>query len=110
MESQTIDNKEVKEAYEYNGNKKTRIHTIRAMINGSSKFINYKCGRNSVNISKDIIPTITEVMNNLNWDNKNTDSTTADNNSDNEILKAIQQIGKNQQQLGKRLSKLEKGK
>ena len=111
MESQILDKKEVKEAYEYNGNKKTRVHTIRSMINGTSEFINYRCGKSSVNISKNILPAITENMNNLTWEKTNTNTETETVNTDsNEILKALQQIGKNQQKLNTRLSKLEKGK
>lgn len=74
LESKILDTKEIKESYQYNGNTKTRMHTIRSMINGNSEFINYRCGRNSVNISKGILQELTEVMNKLSW--KNTTTTT----------------------------------
>jgi hypothetical protein len=50
------------------GNNKTRTHIIRSMNNAGSLFINYKCGKNSINISKEILPKITEALNNLKFD------------------------------------------
>jgi len=90
MESVVIDKKEVKEQYTSNGNKKTRIHTIRAMNNNGSEFVNYKCGRNSVNISKGAIKEITDTMNKLNWKASKTDNTS----DDNKLLEHIKQLQK----------------
>jgi len=68
MQSEIIDVKEVKEKYSNNGRERTRTHTIRAMNNNNSKFINYRCGRQSVNINKDILEVLIDTVNSLNWD------------------------------------------
>jgi len=65
MESKVIETKEISEEYTFNGNKKTRTHTLRAMDNNGSKFVNYRCGRQSVNISKDAFDEIQKVK--LTW-------------------------------------------
>jgi len=66
MESKVLETKEVKEQYKAsNGAKKTRIHTLRTMDNNGSKFVNYRCGRQSVNISKNAFEEIQKVK--LGW-------------------------------------------
>jgi len=98
MESTTLDKKEVKENYQYNGNNKSRIHTIRAMENNGSQFINYRCGRNSVNISKNICKEITETMNNLNWKQTNKKETSSNEET---LLEHIKQLQKQINQIKK---------
>ena len=67
MNSKVLDTQEIKEKYTTtNGANKTRVHTIRSMDNNGSKFINYRCGRQSVNISQSAWEQIKEVQ--LNWD------------------------------------------
>jgi len=100
MNSKVIDTIEVKEQYTTtNGSKKTRIHTIRAMVNNGSEFINYKCGRNSVNISKNIVNDIAEKLTKLNWDNTATADNTAPDNNQSDVVKALAQLQKQINQL-----------
>jgi len=90
MESKVLDTKEVSEKYTYNGNTKTRTHTIRSMVNGGSEFINYRCGRNSVNISRDIFPKVFEQMQKLQWNNTETEQS----NNEQTLLEHIKQLQK----------------
>jgi len=90
MESKILDNKEISEKYtSTNGSKRTRVHTVRAMDNNGSKFINYRCGRQSVNISKNAFEEIQKLK--LDWtnDNKQTDDKTQET-----LLEHIQQLQK----------------
>ena len=97
MESVIIDKIEVKEKYVSNGNNKTRVHIIRAMSNNGSQFVNYKCGRNSVNISKNAIKDVTEKINQLNWEHKQQEQTA--NSNEQTLLEHIKQLQKQINQL-----------
>jgi hypothetical protein len=107
MASEELDTYKVSEKYTTtSGKEKTRTTTIRSMSNDGSLFVNIHSGRGSVCISKDMLPEVIEKLQSLKWKG----STTKDDSSDNAILDAIKQIGKNQQKISNRLDKLEKSK
>ncbi len=90
VDSIEISRIEIPEKFEYNGKFRTRTHIIRSMVNGESKFVNYLCGRNSVNISKDKLPEIIDAMKKLQW---NAEEKTTDDDSDTKtLLKHLQQL------------------
>lgn len=72
MESEVIDKKEISEEYTTANGKRTRTHTIRTMVNNGSKFVNYRCGKQSVNISKNMFEQIQQLK--LQWEG-NTNNT-----------------------------------
>ena len=94
MDSVVIDTIELKESYTTaNGQNKTRTHTLRAMSNNGSMFLNYRCGKNSTNINKNMLAKITESINKLTWENKTTNNTNTDTDTT-QLLKHIQQLQK----------------
>jgi len=61
------------------------------MDNNGSQFVNYKCGRNSVNISKTIVNDVIEAIQKLSWE---ATPEAKDNNNDSDIVKALAQLQK----------------
>jgi hypothetical protein len=107
-ESEILDKAQIPDEYtNKSGKTKTRYINLKAMDNNGSQFVNIHSGRGSVCINKDKVPEVIEELQGLKWKaTKKAEATTTDSN--NQILEAIQQVGKNQQKISKRLDKLEK--
>lgn len=108
-ESEILDKAQIPDEYtNKSGKTKTRYINLRAMDNSGSQFVNINSGRGSVCINKDKVPEVIEELQGLKWKATKKAEATTTTDSDNQILEAIQQVGKNQQKISKRLDNLEK--
>lgn len=94
MESEILATEEIKEEYTTSkGNKQTRNHVLRTMSNNGSLFLNYRCGKQSVNISKGAWEQIQKT--NLTWEQKQNSKT------EQTLLQHLQQLQKQINELKK---------
>ena len=94
-----------------NGKSTTRNINIDSYCKGDSNFARLSIGRNGVLISKEMIPQVAEALTNLSFETSKTNTKQSINPDLASVLgklsEQVTQIGKNQQKITKRLSKLE---